>query len=265
VTAIDVDHAAALLIECRDTGRTIPEMPDGLRPADADEAYAIQDALHQRSGWDIAALKVGATSERAQQALGLSAPIAAGLPQAAIWPSGSVIDAAVFHHPPRLESEFALRLGVDVTPAEVDALGDDLSAVRTLVDAVAPALELVDTRFSDQLAAGGPSLIADNSVAAAIVLGDAVDVDTAGDLVSVAVSLCQGETELATGSGAEVFGNPFLSLRWVLGHEASRGRTVPAGTWVITGTCTGLLPYPMGEEVIARFDGMGEVSVTVTE
>ena len=56
---VDVERAGELLLELRSTGRTVPELPDGLRPETWDEAYAIQDALHEAAGWDLPVAKVG--------------------------------------------------------------------------------------------------------------------------------------------------------------------------------------------------------------
>ncbi|MFV2040297.1 MAG: 2-keto-4-pentenoate hydratase [Acidimicrobiales bacterium] len=254
---VDTRHAAALLLELRETMRTIPELPDGLRPASWEEAYAIQDALHEAAGWEIGALKAGCTSEVSQAAVGVDEPIAGRLPVTAILDSPARVPRAMFHHVPILESELALRLAVDVIP-DSDVVTDD--QVRCLVDLVAPALELVDSRFDEILGASGPSLVADNSAASAIVLGRAVAIDDVTDLATIRVSLRAGHDELASGTGAAALGNPLRSLRWLLGHEQRRGRTVKAGTWVMTGTLTGLTPCPAGRSVTASFVGVGDVS-----
>jgi 2-keto-4-pentenoate hydratase len=261
VTLVDVEHAAGLLIECRETGRAIPDLPDGLRPGTWDEAYAIQDALHANGAWGTAALKVGATSEVSQKALGTDCPFAGRLPATALFDSGATIDlSSVFHHPPRLESEFALHIG----PGAATVDPDDLEAVRAVVNAVAPALELVGSRYDDMGKVSAMSLVADNAGSTAIVLGQPVATDQAGDLAAITVSLTSGGEELGAGSGADVMGDPVRSLQWALQHERARGRTPVPGTWVITGTCTGMVPYPLGQTVVARFSGLGEVSVTVT-
>jgi 2-keto-4-pentenoate hydratase len=254
---VDVAHAAKLLLELRQTGRTIPELPDGLRPAETAEAYAIQDELHRIGGWEIGALKVGCTSEFAQQALGIAEPIAGRVPAAKVGSSGRTFARSEFHHVPFLECEFALRIGSTVSRPE--SLHE--VSVRSLVDAAAPAIELVNTRYDNALGASGFSTVADNSAATAIVLG--APVDPPGDLASLAVTLRSASGELASGMGAAVLGDPYRSLAWVLRHELGRGRVVEPGTWVITGTCTGLVPCPLDEPVTAVFDLLGDVEVTV--
>ena len=81
---VDAPHAGALLVELRETMRTIPELPDGLRPGTFEEAYAIQDELQRQGGWGVGALKVGCTSEFAQQALGIDSPVV-GVVAFSVW------------------------------------------------------------------------------------------------------------------------------------------------------------------------------------
>lgn len=287
---VDAPHAGRLLVEMRETGRHLPELPDGLRPGTWSEAYAIQDALQEAGGWAIGALKVGCTSAAAQAALRIGEPIGGRLPTDSLFASGVELPVGRFHHVPLLECEFGLRIGVDVpagTPPPTDA--DDC---WTLVDAVVPAIELVDSRFRQQLGASGPSLVADNAVAAAVVLGTPVPVDRPVDLASATVTLSAGGRDttgagpvvdaaadedeqlaegerlaegeqLAEGSGAAVLGDPIRSLQWALAHEHRRGRSIAAGTVVITGTCTGLVPPPVDVAITADFGPWGIVSFTL--
>lgn len=254
-----VDHAAAarLLLDLRATGRTVPDLPGELRPATIDEGYDIQTELHRQAGWTIGAIKVGATGAAAQQAMGLDHPFGAVVPSSATFPTGTVLDRAEFHHVPFLECEFAMRVAVDVVDApDVDA------DPRALADALAPAVELACSRYDPMLGASVPSLIADNGVNAALVLGEPVA--PIGDLLAHPVVLRCGDEQLAAGTGAAVLGDPYRSFAWAIRHELARGRPVPAGTWVITGSCTGLTPCPLDREVTADFGSLGVVSLTLT-
>ena len=258
---VDVPHAGALLLELRRSGRTIPELPDGLRPASWEEAYAIQDALHDAGDWDIGVLKVGCTGAQAQAALGIDQPIGGRIPIDAVFESGASLLSSNFHHRPLLECEFAFRLAKDAMPDD----GGSGTDVRELVDAVAPAIEIVDSRYNEMLGASGPSIVADNSAAAAVVLGSPVDVGAVSDLTSGRVELVAGADTLAEGTGAAVLGNPLRALEWVIEHERLRGRVIPAGTWVITGTCTGMTPCPVDQPVLAQFEGLGDVGFDLAE
>lgn len=260
---VDAAHAGALLAEMHTTGRTIPELPDGLRPGTVAESYAIQDALHDALAFPIAALKVGCTSDAAQAALRIDEPIAGRLAATTLHGDGVALDVSAFHHPPFLECEFGLRVGVDV--AHDDPPPADAAAAWSLVDAVVPAVELVDSRFAQTFGASPLSLIADNAVAAAAVLGTPVAIDPASPpaLADVSVSLLVDGVEAATGTGADVLGDPIRALLWVVGHEQRRGRSIAAGTVVITGTCTGLVPVTTAAGIVADFGPYGRVSLTV--
>lgn len=236
--------------------RTIPELPDGLRPGSFEEAYAIQDELQRQGGWAIGALKVGCTSEFAQQALGIDSPVVGAVADSLVFQPGATIDRARFHHDPLLEGEFAVRLAVDI-----EDVGQLVGDARTLADAVAPSVELISSRFDRVLGASGPSTVADNVANGGLVLADPVEPPP--DLAALAVTLTAESGEIASGTGAAVLGDPYQAFIFALRHELGRGRPIPAGTWVTTGTCTGISPCPIGAEVTATYDTLGTISFSV--
>lgn len=255
--SVDAPHAGALLVELRETMRTVPELPDGLRPATFEEAYAIQDELQRQGGWETGAIKVGCTSEFAQQALGIDSPVVGVVADPTVFAAGAQIPRSMFHHDPLLEGEFAVRLAIDIEDrAQLD--GD----ARWLADAVAPSVELISSRFDGVLGASGPSTVADNVANGGLVLAEPVE--PPADLASLAVTLTSADGEIASGTGAAVLGDPYQAFVFALRHEVARGRAVAAGTWVTTGTCTGISPCPVGLEVTAIYDTLGTLSFTVT-
>ena len=256
---VDVEQAAALLLEQLETGGTIPDLPDGLRPATMEEAYAIQDALHRQAGWDIGVLKIGDTTPEAQRNLGIDHPIGGRVPQRRVHVSPARLDVTSFHHPPLLECEFGLRIGRPIGPDEPL----DVDGVAGCVDAVVPAIEILDTRFDPQFGVSAPSLVADNSVAAAVVLGLPVPVTSPPELVNAEVRLEVEGSVLAEGTGAAALGDPLESLAWIVGHEQHRGRGVDAGTVVITGSCTGDVPCVLDAATVADFGPLGVVHLTI--
>jgi 2-keto-4-pentenoate hydratase len=255
-----ISAAVEQLLTARRNLTTIPALSTDVRPADLADAYAIQDALHAAGGWSTRVSKVGGTSEAAQQRLGVPEPIVGLVPADATFESGAVIPLSRFHHRPMLECEFGLRLAVDVDPAtDID------SDMRGLVDALVPAFEIVDTRFDEMLGVDGPSLVADNSGSAGAVLGRALPISATDDLVHAAITLSSGDDVLAEGTGVAALGDPFESLRWFLRHQRGRSKFSPAGGVVITGTCTGLIPVPIGAPAIADFGPWGRIEVTFSE
>jgi 2-keto-4-pentenoate hydratase len=297
LTDQQVQQAAEVLLERRRTGSTIAQLPSAVRPGSYDDAYRIQLALHGLIGEPVALLKVGCTAEVTQQLLDLDEPIGGRLVADQIHRSGVSIPVELFHHPPLIECEFAFRIAVGISATE--PLIDD-GTLRDRVDAVAPALELADGRYDQQLGIDGPSIVADNSMAAAVVLGDPISLDgdsgTEGngvpgsELASVTVRLeadlvadvqrepgptdnaatgaaaenDTGTETIAVGVGSEVLGDPWRSLLWVVRHEQRLRNDVDPGTWVITGSCAGAPPAPLDRRLTARFAGLGDVAVTIT-
>ena len=242
-----IEEAAAFLFHLRMQRQTASSLPHEIRPTSVDDAYAVQDAIHATAGWPIDVLKVGCTSELAQEILGIPHPIGGRIPSEGVFTSGSAIPLDYFGNPPAIECEFAL---------QVDGDGH--------IVAVAPALELVDPRVQSSAGFGGMTTIADNSAGCAVVLGDAIPIGDAGELAEHQVELRSGDDVLASGTAAAVLGGPASSVTWTLEHEAERGRTVADGMWIITGTCTGLTPTAAGGSYSASFGALGSVGFSLS-
>ena len=189
------------------------------------QAYAIQrDFVALRTGGaPVAGYKVGLTSPAMQAQCGLDAPV-----------SGIVTQANVLHSPATLiladfmrlgvEIEIAVRLKRDVAP------GDDIAAA---IDAIAPAMEIVDNRDCDYATLEGLSFIADNGWHEAIVLGPWLTAWP--ELSEVEGVLFADGSELARGLGGAALGHPFRSVAWLADNLARHGGHLRAGEIVMTG------------------------------
>ena len=70
-------------------------------------------------------------------------------------------------------------------------------------------------------------------------------------------------SKLRKAKGAHSFGNPFRLLPWLANHSSKRGVGLRAGDIVTTGAWTGLEIAKAGDEVTARFPGIGEATVRI--
>jgi 2-keto-4-pentenoate hydratase len=103
-----------------------------------------------------------------------------------------------------------------------------------------------------------PTAVADNSLAARLLLGDRPttgDVDLAREGVEL---LVDGERR-ATGTGAAVLGHPADAVAWLADALSARGDALRAGDVVTTGSITEPVPVASGETVVARFSSLGTV------
>lgn len=190
-----------------------------------DEAYATQRefvALRTAKS-PIVGYKVGLTSQAMQVQCGLDAPV-----------SGIITTRNVLQSPATLALEDFVRLGAEIEIAvrlkRDVAPGDDIAAA---VEAVAPAMEIVDNRNCDYATLDGLSFIADNGWHEAIVLGEWQN--TWPDLANLRAVLSDGSTEIVSGLGSAALGHPFASVAWLADNLARHGHRLRAGEIVMTG------------------------------
>jgi 2-keto-4-pentenoate hydratase len=257
---VDVAAAAAELLDMRRRRRVVADLPPQLRPTDLATAYRIQDLVvagilpdgARRIGY-----KVACTSQIAQEALRIDRPVFGRLLSHSSTPSGAQLVAGEFVHRV-IEAEFGFRIGSDVGPAEG---GHGVDTIADHIDAVIPAIEVVDHRFVSW-AVGALQVAADNAIHGWWIFGEPVrewrHLDLAGALVDVAV----GEVVVTTGSGAAVLGNPLTVMAWLADELPRFGLALRAGDLVTTGVTTDVFEAGPGDAVVAHFEGVGSVAVS---
>lgn len=253
-----VEAAARVLVETRRANGLLAALPDELTPGNVADAYAIQDRVRALWGERLVGWKAGATALAVQQKFALADPFAGPVfaPDHAAGPAR--LPAARFAHL-ALESEFAFRLGRTVAPR---ATPYTRAEVLAAVDALVPAIEIVNPRFETLPFGRGTSAIADCAVNGGLVTGEPItdfrDLDLAAHAVRLAVN---GKTR-AEGTGALVLGDPVASLVWTLNHLSARGIALEAGHLVSTGTTTGIVYVAPGDTAVADFGTLGTVELT---
>jgi 2-keto-4-pentenoate hydratase len=136
-----------------------------------------------------------------------------------------------------------------------------------VLDAVAslhPAIEVPDSRYNDFVRVGAPQLIADTACACWFVLGPPATADwRARDLVAHAVTAQLNGQHAATGSGANVLGDPRVALTWLVNELRTFADGIAAGQFVTTGTCVIPVPIKPGDRVRADFGDLGAVEISL--
>jgi 2-keto-4-pentenoate hydratase len=246
-----VSDQALRLDEARRTATPIPPLGDGL---DLGGAYAIQRegrALELARGARVVGRKVGLTSLAMQEMLGVDQPDHGYLTDTMVLDDGATLDVATLIAP-RAEAEIAVRLGRDLRGAGVTR--DDVAAAVT---AVAPALEIIDSRIADW-AITIVDTIADNASSAYAVIG-AWREPGALDLAAVEMQLRVGDERVA-GRGDAVLGHPLEPVAWLVDVLDGFGEGLAAGDIVMPGALARALPVGPGQEALASFSSLGAVS-----
>lgn len=258
MTPDQASTAEALLFDTWTEGRTLPALPDALRPATRTEGYAIQALLEQRSHAPLYGWKIAATSVAGQRHIGVDGPLAGRILAERVFPDGGTVPWGA-NRMAVAEVEFAFRMGQDLPPRRAPYSVDEvLTAVATLH----PAIEIPDSRYEDFVTAGAPQLIADNACAAYFVCGPATTADWRGLDLSrhAATGHVEGRYTRA-GIGANVLGDPRLALTWLANELSTLGLTLKAGQTVTTGTCLVPLEVQPGDAVTGDFGALGQVSM----
>jgi 2-keto-4-pentenoate hydratase len=237
-------RAATLLIDARQSGKGLAELPADCRPRDADEAYAIQDAVARSLG-TIHGWKTGAPGPDAEPAY---APIFTVLAGPARFPAAT---QRVFG----IEAEIAFRLARDLPPRGKPYTHDEVVAA---IASMHPAIELVDSRFADWQKVDALSKIADNQSNGALIHGPAVanwqklGLDLARPPITVTID--GKEAARTTGNSG---GDPLRLLTALANHCTGRTGGLRGGDMITTGSITGVTFAKPGAAVIADFGPLG--------
>ena len=239
-----IEQAAALLRAARrDPGQLLPALPDGLRPADAATAYAIQQAV--AAGVAIGGWKVGAPNPTAPC-------FCAPMPAAGLHASPARLPAGRLRG---VEAEIAFRLGRDLPPR---ATPYDRAEVIAALASAHPAIEVLESAYLDPRTVDPLSGLADSVMHGGFVHGPAVTAWQGVDFAAVTVTQTIGDAvRTATGNPA---GDMIRLVVW-LANEGSRwAGGLRAGQFVTCGSWTGFTPAPAGARVRVAFAGIGDAA-----
>ncbi|VWD15233.1 4-oxalocrotonate decarboxylase [Burkholderia contaminans] len=239
-----------------DAARYAREVPQ----FDQDNALSLPDAYEIQRG-SIArrlergerrvGVKMGFTSRAKMLQMGLSDVIWGRLTDAMQLEEGADVQRSRFVHP-RVEPELAFLLKKPLTGKVTGA--EALAAV----EAIAPALELIDSRYRN-FKFTLPEVIADNASSSGFVVGGwhspATDFRNLGLVMSIDGRAVQ------VGSTAALLGDPLRSLVAAARVSAAAGEPLEAGWIVLAGGATPAEWIHPGQHISLRMQGLGSASL----
>jgi 2-keto-4-pentenoate hydratase len=227
---------------------------------DVEDAYRIQLLNISRrvaASGEVVGHKVGLSSRAMQEMMGVDEPDYGHL-LADMRLSSDVPARCDRYCQPRVEPEVGFILGADL-PGE-DCTEEDVLAAT---EAVAPAIELIDSRIIDWRILL-PDTIADNASSAGFVLGPERVSPRDIDLTSIPVVLWRNGEQVETGRSDAVLGNPVIAVAWLARTVARFGVRLRAGHLVLPGSCTRAIDARAGDDFRAEFGGLGSVRLAFT-
>lgn len=259
ITADAACVASDLIWRLWDAGEAIARLPAELAPETRVDGYAIQSGLSLKTKRGLVGWKIAATSKAGQSHIGVDGPLAGRLIAERTVTSGQTLSFRG-NRMRVAEPEFAFRAGRDLPPRASPYVVDEVLAA---MDALIPAIEVPDSRFTEYAKVGAPQLIADNACAHQFVLGSPAMCEWRSlDLACYPVhATLKGRTE-RDGIGANVLGDPRLALTWLVNELSGLGVTLTCGQVVTTGTCMVPLEIQAGDHIHADFGALGTVETT---
>ncbi len=243
-----VDDAARLATE-------IPQLTT-LQDLSVDDAYAIQAlslARRYARGERRVGMKMGLTSRAKMAQVGVDEMVWGRLTDAMQVEEGGSIALSRYVHP-RVEPEVAFLLKAPLAGRV------SMTQAMAAVEAVAPAMEIIDSRYKDfkfVLA----DVVADNSSSSGFIVGPWSKPDL--DVGNLGLVMSVDGRPVQVGSTAAILGHPLRSLVAAARLVAQWGERLEAGWIVLAGGATAAHPLAAGMTVRTEMQSLGSVSFRV--
>ncbi|RME65828.1 MAG: 4-oxalocrotonate decarboxylase [Alphaproteobacteria bacterium] len=252
----DLATIAEIMDEAACSGTAIAQLSQSGQALTLEEAYAVQRlsvARRLARGETLAGIKMGFTSRAKMAQMGIDEMIWGHLTSAMLLEDGAGLNLGAYVHP-RVEPEIAFLLKRSLCGRVT------LAQALAAVEAVAPAIEIIDSRYRDfkfNLA----DVVADNSSSASFVLGPWHRPD--GDLTNRGMILAFDNRTVETGSSAAILGNPVRALAAASRLVAQHGMVLRRGWIVLAGGATAAATLQPGIAVANIVEGLDRASFHV--
>jgi 2-keto-4-pentenoate hydratase len=237
--------------------RPIDILPDELIPATLDEAYQVREvyeAIEAPRRGQVVGYKIGLTTPIMQQLCGVDEPCYGAMFSSEVRQSPAEIRVADYCRV-GIETEIAMLLGASLPD------GGGLARVTNAVEGCMAAIEVLEDLRHDYKRLTARSMVAGNVWNAGCVLGPPVGDWRRLDLADVSYRLTINGTEIGTGKGADVMGNPLNALSWLADKLAADGRPLRRGMVVMTGSTVPIkFPAP-GDHAVVEVSGLGSAEI----
>jgi len=255
--AADIDSLAETVFKAQRDANAIAQLSES-ESFTLNEAYAVQSKsidLRIAEGEKRTGMKMGFTSRAKMVQMGVDDMIWGRLTDAMLVEDGGEISFANYVHP-RVEPEIAFLLNKPlrgpVTPLKA----------MSAVEAVAPAMEIIDSRYRD-FKFTVEDVVADNSSSSGFVTGPWCPPDT--NIANLGMILEFNGRPVQIGSSAAILGHPSRSLAIASRMAAEGGETLEAGWVVLAGGATAAEALSVGVHVRNTVEGLGSTGFKVVD
>jgi 2-keto-4-pentenoate hydratase len=230
------------LLEGRSAVKAVPLPSTQIDDLTVPKAYALQKNLVKAlvaKGEVVRGFKAGLTSPAGQKQFGVSQPLLAPL-----FKSGELAADAVVNQKSFVRLFIETEIGY-VAGQKIDKPVSDVQALRKMISAVFPAVELPDIRFETMKEVKAADIVAEAIGSAQYIVGKKIPADQV-DVGQVEVTLALDGAVVNQGKAADVLGNQWEALLWLVNGAIAEGWTIEPGQIFITGAMGKMLPGKPG-------------------
>jgi 2-keto-4-pentenoate hydratase len=244
-TQEQVEQAAGLFVQARQSRTPGPRLPESCRPPDANAAIAIQHRTLELLGEKIGGWKCGIPTPNGV----MLAPITASTvtrTTPAVFPGKKAT----------IEPEIAFVMGRDLPPRD-SAYTDE--EIRDAVLEARFCLELINTRFANKGEASFLEILADCFNNWGLFVGPVVPDAFSRPLEKLHAKITTPTATIFDDVRAHPSGHPLTSFTWLAHYLNGRGEGLKAGEIVTTGSYAGIVDVPAGQPVRVELEGIGVI------
>jgi len=252
----DLSRLASLLDDAARTATAIPQL-SASESISVDDAYEIQRlSIEYRieRGERLVGLKLGFTSKAKMIQMGVDDMIWGRLTDQMTIIEGDTIGLGGYVHP-RIEPEIAFLMA---SPLRGEVTSED---ALNAVEAVAPAMEIIDSRY-EAFKFNLADVVADNCSSSGYVIGTWQKPSV--DIANLDMRLDFDGEAVQAGSSAAILGDPLESLVNAARLADSAGFGLEPGWILLAGAATAAEALRPGIQVRAVVESLGTVEVSVT-
>lgn len=254
--AIDARYWARYLQRAVDERREVQGIGAQLGELSLLDAYNIQDTLLAEkmfAGDSLAGAKLGLTSKAKQEQMGVDEPAYGWVPSSTVLGADADVVVGELIHP-RVEPEFVFLMGDDLAGPNCTA-----DQVLDATERVVGGIEVIDSRY-EAFKFTLPDVIADNTSAARVLIGDEGVAPRDVDLTAVECTFTVDGEVRGTATGAALLGDPAECVAMLVRHLARKDRGLRAGWLVMAGAPLGAEPLAAGTVATATYSHFGSVT-----
>jgi len=221
-----------------------------------EDAYAVQfinAVIRIENGATIVGKKIGLTSLKVQEQLGVNQPDFGVLFNDMKVKNGGCLSISETMQP-KVEAEIAFLLKEDIT-----SKNPSLEEVEAAIDYAVAAIEIVGSRIANW-DIKITDTIADNASASHFVLGTEKKKLSEIDVVHCKMEMHLNGKLVSEGTGSDCLGSPLIATLWLAKTMVVLGSPLKAGDIILSGALGPMATVISGDSVSAKIEGLGEVS-----